>query len=73
MKNLVTLLVAGVMAVMLTACGEEPKKADMNTAAPAATMTEETKAPAEAQENKGTEEAAPAPEAAPATEAAPAQ
>lgn len=71
MKNLVTLLVAGVMAVMLTACGEEPKKADMNSSAPAAT-TEETKAP-EAQETKAAEEAAPAPaEAAPA-EAAPAQ
>lgn len=66
MKNLVTLLVAGVMAVMLTACGEEPKKADMN--APAATQ-EETKA-ADAN-SAAPAEAAPA-EAAPATTDAPA-
>ena len=55
MKNLVTLLVAGVMAVLLTACGEETKKVEVNStspapveaAAPAADAVDTTAAPTE--------------------------
>lgn len=63
MKHLVTLIVAGVMALLLTACGQEsPKQPEVktqNVATPAAA------APAPAPAAAATTEQAPATEEAP--------
>ncbi len=57
MKHLVTLMVAGVMAILLTGCGQEaPKQPDVKTQNAAAPAPAATPEPA----------AEPAPEAAPA-------
>jgi len=64
MKQLVTLIVAGMMGVMLVACGGKPAPKQPEV------QTQEQAAPAP--EAARTQEAAPAPEAAPAEEAAPA-